>query len=52
MEALTAAQPKDLDDSEIEIRLGATWIDKKYIQQFMYEALKTPYYLKGKIKVS
>ena len=37
VEALTAAQPKDLDASEIEVRLGATWIDKKYIQQFMYE---------------
>ena len=37
VEALAAAQPKDLDASEIEVRLGATWIDKKYIQQFMYE---------------
>ena len=35
VEALTAAQPKDLDASEIEVRLGATWIDKEYIQQFM-----------------
>ena len=52
VDALTAAQPKDLDASEIEVRLGATWIDKKYIQQFMYETLKTPDYLKGKIKVS
>ena len=32
VEALTAAQPKDLDASEIEVRLGATWIDKEYIQ--------------------
>ena len=31
VEALTAAQPKDLDASEIEVRLGATWIDKEYI---------------------
>ena len=31
VEALRAAQPKDLDASEIEVRLGATWIDKKYI---------------------
>ena len=37
VDALTAAQPKDLDASEIEVRLGATWIDKAYIQQFMYE---------------
>ena len=52
VEALTAAQPKDLDASEIEVRLGTDWIDKKYIQQFMYETLKTPAYLRGKIKVS
>ena len=51
VEALTAAQPKDLDASEIEVRLGATWIDKKYIQQFMYETLNTPNYLRGKIQV-
>ena len=37
VETLQAAQPKDLDASEIEVRLGATWIDKEYIQQFMYE---------------
>jgi N12 class adenine-specific DNA methylase len=52
VDALLAAQPKDLDASEIEARLGATWIDKQYVQQFMYETLKTPYYLKGRIKVS
>ena len=51
VEALTAAQPKDLDASEIEVRLGATWIDKEYIQQFMYETFHTPYYLRGKIEV-
>ena len=39
VEALTAAQPKDLDASEIEVRLGAPWIDKEYIQQFMYEKM-------------
>ena len=37
VEALRAAQPKDLEASEIEVRLGATWIDKSYVQQFMYE---------------
>ena len=42
VEALTAAQPKDLDASEIEVRLGATWIDQEYIQQFMYETFHTP----------
>ena len=52
VEALTAAQPKDLDASEIEVRLGATWIDKKYIQQFMYETLNTPYYLQRAIQVN
>ena len=51
VEALTAAQPKDLDASEIEVRLGATWIDKEYIQQFMYETFRTPYYLQRNIEV-
>ena len=51
VEALTAAQPKDLDASEIEVRLGATWIDKEYIQQFMYETFHTPYYLQRSIQV-
>ena len=44
VEALQAAQPKDLDASEIEVRLGATWIDRSYIQQFMFELLDPPYY--------
>ena len=52
VEALTAAQPKDLDASEIEVRLGATWIDKEYIQQFMYETFNTPYYLRRAIQVN
>ena len=53
VEALTAAQPKDLDASEIEVRLGATWIDKKYIQQFMYETFDTPFYMRhGSIQVN
>ena len=51
VEALRAAQPKDLEASEIEVRLGATWIDKAYIQQFMYELLDTPYYLRRSIHV-
>ena len=42
VEALRAAQPKDLDASEIEVRLGATWIDKSYIKQFMFETFDTP----------
>ena len=52
VEALTAAQPKDLDASEIEVRLGATWIDKEYIQQFMYETFDTPFYLQRNIEVN
>ena len=52
VEALTAAQPKDLGASEIEVRLGATWIDKEYIQQFMYETFNTPYYLQRAIQVN
>ena len=51
VETLRAAQPKDLEASEIEVRLGATWIDKAYIQQFMYELLDTPYYLRRSIHV-
>ena len=52
VEALTTAQPKDLDASEIEVRLGATWIDKEYIQQFMYETFNTPFYLQRSIGVN
>ena len=52
VKALTAAQPKDLDASEIEVRLGATWIDKEYIQQFMYETFDTPFYLQRNIEVN
>ena len=51
VEALRQALPKDLDASEIDLRLGATWIDQKYIQQFMYETLQTPRYLQGRIRV-
>lgn len=52
VEALTKAQPKDLDASEIEVRIGATWINKNYIQQFMVEILNTPYYLHNTITVN
>ena len=50
--ALKTAQPKDLDASEIEVRLGATWIDKAYIQQFMVETFEPPYYLRRSIEVN
>ena len=51
VEALQKAQPKDLDASEIDVRLGATWIDADYIQQFMQETFETPYYLRRSIEV-
>ena len=51
VKALEAAQPKDLEASEIEVRLGSTWIDKSYIEQFMYEVFDTPYRLQGNIEV-
>lgn len=51
VEALEKAQPKDLDAAEIEVRLGATWIDPEYIQQFMEETFDTPYYLRTAIQV-
>ena len=50
--ALEQAQPKDLDASEIEVRLGATWIDHSYIQQFMEQTFKPPYSRKNPIQVS
>ena len=52
VDALIAAQPKDLEASEIEVRLGVTWLDKKYIEQFMYETFETPRYLRGQIEIS
>ena len=42
---------RDLDASEIDVRLGATWIDADYIQQFMEETFETPYYLRRSIEV-
>lgn len=51
VEALEKAQPKDLDASEIDVRLGATWIDADYIQQFMQEVFETPYYLRRSVEV-
>ena len=52
VEALKAAQPKDLDASEIEVRLGATWIDKEYIKEFMWETFEMPFYLRRTIEVN
>lgn len=52
VKALKQAQPKDLTASEIDVRLGATWIDKSYIEQFMYETFHTPHYQRNHIRVS
>ncbi len=43
--ALESVQPKELDASEIEVRIGATWISTKYIEDFMRETFETPGYL-------
>ncbi len=48
VQALERVQPKDLDASEIEVRLGATWIEPAYITQFMGETFGTPDYLLGR----
>ena len=52
VEALRQAQPKDLDASEIEVRLGATWIDPSYIREFMWETFETPFYQQRMIDVN
>ena len=49
--ALKAAQPKDLDASEIDVRLGATWVGKQYIQQFMEETMEIPFYQRRAVQV-
>lgn len=49
--ALEAAQPKDLEASEIDVRLGATWVEREYIQQFMVETFQMPRYLQDAIEV-
>ena len=43
VDALTKAQPKDLEASEIDVRLGATWLDPSIVQQFMMETFQPPY---------
>ena len=49
--SLEKVQPKDLTAAEIDLRLGATWIEPKYINEFMWETFKTPNYYKDEIKV-
>ena len=51
VEALTKAQPKELEASEIDVRLGATWLDPKVIQQFMLETFQVPFYLRHAVQV-
>ncbi len=50
--ALEKAMPKDLDASEIEVRLGATWIPPRYIQQFMLELLQPPIQARYRLRVA
>ena len=52
VEALRQTQPRDLDASEIEVRLGATWIDPSYIREFMWETFETPFYQQRMIDVN
>ena len=51
VDALTKAQPKDLEASEIDVRLGATWLSPDIIQKFMTETFQIPYYLRHAVKV-
>ena len=51
VKALEKAQPKDLDASEIDVRLGATWVDKEYIQQFMHDLFEVPFYQRRAVQV-
>ena len=51
VEKLEQVQPKDLTASEISVRIGASWIDPEYYEQFMFELLQTPRRLQGKIKL-
>ena len=50
-EALLKAQPKDLEASEIDVRLGATWLAPEIIQKFMAETFRIPYYMRHSINV-
>ena len=51
VEALERVQPQDLNATEIGVRLGSTWIPDEYVQQFLYELLGTPFYLKYRVQV-
>lgn len=49
--ALEKVQPVDLKANDISVQLGSTWLPIEYVEQFMYELLDTPFYLRYKIKV-
>ena len=51
VDALTKAQPRELEASEIDVRLGATWLASEIIQKFMTETFQIPYYLRYAVKV-
>ena len=51
VDALTKAQPRELEASEIDVRLGATWLAPEIIQKFMTEIFQIPYYLRHAVKV-
>ena len=51
VDALTKAHPKELEASEIDVRLGATWIAPEIIQKFMQEVFQVPYYLRRDVCV-
>ena len=51
MDALIKAQPRELEASEIDVRLGATWLAPEIIQKFMTETFQIPYYLRHAVKV-
>ena len=51
VDALTKAQPRELEASEIDVRLGATWLDPSIIQKFMTETFQIPYYLRRAVNV-
>ena len=51
VDALTKAQPRELEASEIDVRLGATWLAPDIIQKFMTETFQIPYYLRHAVKV-
>ena len=52
VESLRQALPKPLEASEIDVRLGATWIDKSYIQSFLQETFQPPFYARNIVKVN